>query len=88
MMKTPDFTSRAHPFGVVALDGPAGGETAGLTAAERDALAQLAGAAAQTVRDQYGRPIVTPDRQERSPWMLAALVAGAVVVVVFILRKR
>jgi len=90
-MRDSVFVSRAHPYGSVALDSPAGGENNGLTAAEREAIAQVVGTAARSAGDalanQSKAPSAPPARSKsrRSPLLLVAV---AVVVAVVVLKRK
>lgn len=82
------FSSSAHPFGPVALDSPAGGETDGLTEAEKQALVQVGSTVMDSVRAQYGQKAPPPeDKPARSSWMLVGAVAAAVAVLWFVRRR-
>lgn len=89
-MRDSVFVSRAHPYGSVALDSPAGGENNGLTAAEREAIAQVVGTAARSAGDalanQSKAPAAPPARTSRRSPLL--LVAVAVVVAVVVLKRK
>jgi hypothetical protein len=91
-MRDSVFVSRAHPYGSVALDSPAGGENNGLTAAEREAIAQVVGTAARTAGDTLANQAKAPDasparaaKSRRSPLLLVAV---AVVVAVVVLKRK
>lgn len=87
-MRGSDFTSRAHPFGTVALDGPAGGEPNGLTQSERDALAQIGAAVGDAARGAFAPTMPAPAPAPRSPWLLVGGVAVVVVVGLFVFRRK
>lgn len=83
------FTSRAHPLGNVALDGPAAAETDGLTDAEKAAIGQIAGVVGSSVASQFGpRPAPEPEPAMRSSWILVGGVAAVVVVVALLWRRK